>query len=225
MHKIVIRVFLLSLFVSAVAHSDTTWVEGKNYFAIKPAQPTNVAPGKVEVVEVFSYGCIACNGFYPTMDSLVAALPKNAQVNYIPASFNPAEAWPMFQRAFLTAQAMGVAEKTHHAMFNAIWGTNGELVISDRQTGRLKNPMPTIDNAAVFYARVAGVKKEEFLAIAKSFSIESKMKSSDMLVKNYGVDSTPTLVVNGKYRITMQSAGGSDQLTELVKYLVAKESK
>jgi thiol:disulfide interchange protein DsbA len=225
MRKSVIQLFLLSLFVTTAAHSATTWVEGKNYFPIKPAQPTNVAAGKVEVVEVFSYGCIACNMFYPTMDTIVAAMPKNVQVNYIHASFNPAEAWPMFQRAYLTALAMGISEKTHTAMFNAVWGTNGELAVSDRQTNRLKNPMPTIDKAADFYARVAGIKKEEFLSIAKSFSIESKMKTADMLVKNYGVDSTPTLVVNGKYRITMQSAGGTEQIIELLKYLVAKETK
>jgi thiol:disulfide interchange protein DsbA len=225
MRKMVIRILLLSLLATTAAHSATTWVEGRNYFLIRPAQPTNVAAGKVEVVEVFSYGCIACNMFYPTMDALVAELPKNVQVNYVHASFNIAEAWPMFQRAYLTALAMGISEKTHAAMFNAIWGANGELAVSDRQTGRLKNPMPTIDNAAAFYARVAGVKKEEFLAIAKSFSIESKMKTSDLLMKNYAVDSTPTLVVNGKYRITAQSAGGTGQLIELVKYLVAKETK
>jgi thiol:disulfide interchange protein DsbA len=178
----------------------------------------------VEVIEVFSYGCIACNLFYPTMDKLVTALPKNAQVSYVPASFNPAEAWPMFQRAYLTAQAMGIADKTHTAMFNAIWSSD-ELAVVERRTNRLKNPMPTIEKAAAFYARVAGVKQEEFLSIAKSFSIEGKMKHADSLVKAYRVDSTPTMVVQGKYRITAQSAGGNDQLIELIKFLVAKETK
>jgi thiol:disulfide interchange protein DsbA len=206
------------------AHSADRWIEGQHYFSIKPTQPTNVAPGKVEVIEVFSYGCVACNLFYPTMDKLVAALPKNAQVGYVPASFNPAEAWPMFQRAYLTAQAMGIADKTHTAMFNAIWSSD-ELAVVERRTNRLKNPMPTIEKAAAFYARVAGVKKEEFLSISKSFSIEAKMKNADAIVKAYRVDSTPTMLVNGKYRLTAQSAGGTDQLIELVKFLVAKETK
>jgi thiol:disulfide interchange protein DsbA len=224
MSKFAIRLFLLSLFASTAAHSATNWVEGQHYFAIKPAQPTNVAAGKVEVVEVFSYGCIACNMFYPTMDKLIAALPKNVQVNYVHASFNPAEAWPMFQRAYLTAQAMGIADKTHVAMFKAVWSSD-ELAVTDRQTNRLKTPMPTIEKAAAFYSRVAGVKKEEFLSIAKSFSIESKIKTSDLMVRNYRVDSTPTLIVNGKYRLTAQTTGSPEQMIELVKFLVAKETK
>ena len=223
MRKIATLLVLLCMFGTA-AHAETAWVQGQHYFPIKPAQPTNVAPGKVEVVEVFSYGCIACNSFYPTMEKLIAALPKNTQVGYVHASFNSAEAWPMFQRAFVTAQAMGIADKTHQAMFNAVWAT-GELAVIDRQTNRIKNPLPSIENAAAFYARVGGVKAADFLAIAKSFSIESKIKSAEMAMRGYGVDSTPTMVVNGKYRLTAQSAGGNDQLIELVKYLVAKEAK
>jgi thiol:disulfide interchange protein DsbA len=215
-------IFLLLMFVTA-AQAATNWAEGEHYVVLKPAQPTNVAPGKVEVVEVFSYGCIVCNMFYPTMDKLVAALPKNAQVNYVHASFNQVEAWPMFQRAFLTAQAMGIADKTHTAMFNAVWAT-GELAVSDPKSNRPVKSMPTIDSAAAFYARVAGVKKEEFLSIAKSFSIESKIKTSDLMVRNYGVDGTPTVIVNGKYRLT-NTAGNPEQVIELVKYLVAKETK
>ncbi len=225
MRKIAIQLLSLALMLTAAAaHAATTWVEGQHYFAIKPAQPTNVAAGKVEVIEVFSYGCIACNLFYPTMDKLVVSLPKNAQVVYLPASFIPAEAWPMFQRAYFTAQAMGVAEKTHVAMFRAIWSSD-ELAVTDRRTNRLKNPMPSIEKAAAFYARVAGVKKEEFLSIAKSFSIEAKMKNADALIKSYRADSTPTMVINGKYRITAQSAGSNEALIELVKWLVAKETK
>jgi thiol:disulfide interchange protein DsbA len=225
MRKVYAQLFSLLLMACATtAHSADKWIDGQHYFSIKPAQPTNLPAGKVEVVEVFSYGCIACNLFYPTMEKLVAALPKNAQVAYVPASFNPAEAWPMFQRAYLTAQAMGISEKTHSAMFNAIWSSD-ELAVTDRQTNRLKNPLPTIEKAAAFYARVAGVKKEEFLSISKSFSIEAKIKNADGLVKAYRVDSTPTMVVNGKYRLTAQSAGGTDQVIELVKYLVAQETK
>jgi thiol:disulfide interchange protein DsbA len=214
--------FLPLLFVTA-AQAATNWKEGEQYVVIRPAQPTNVAPGKVEVVEVFSYGCIVCNQFYPTMDRLIAALPKNVQVNYVHASFNVVEAWPVFQRAYLTAQAMGIADKTHAAMFNAVWAT-GELAVTDPKTNRPMKSMPTIDKAATFYARVAGIKKEEFLSIAKSFSIESKIKTSDLMVKNYGVDGTPTVIVNGKYRLT-QTAGNPEQAIELVKYLVAKETK
>ena len=98
-------------------------------------------------MEVFSYGCPACNQFLPTMKKLKAALPANAQLVYLPASWNKAENWPLFQRAYLTAQSLGVAEKAHDAMFQAIW-TTGELGITETVSGRLKTKLPSIEDTA-----------------------------------------------------------------------------
>lgn len=93
-----------------------------------------------------------------------------------------------------------------------------------RKTLLLKNPLPTIEDAAKFYARVTGVKAETFLATAKSFGVEASMRRADMLMRAYKVPSTPTIVVNGRYRLDGASAGGYSQLIELTKWLVAKES-
>ena len=199
------------------------WTEGKDYFLVSPPQHTTVASGKVEVMEVFSYACPACNAFQPIMKQLQASLPPNAQVVYLPASFIPAEDWPVFQRAFFAAQALGVAEKTHEAMFNAVW-TTGELAVSDPTTHRLKNPLPTIEDVAKFYQHAAGVSPDKFLAAAKSFGVDAKMRMADAEIGAAGAMSTPTLIVNGKYRLTAQSAGTFDRLIQLVKYLVAQES-
>lgn len=214
----------LLAFVIATGSCDAqTWKEGTHYFAVKPPQPTTVPAGKVEVMEVFSYGCPACNAFLPVMRQLKAALPPNAQVVYLPASFVPSEDWPMFQRAFFAAQALGIADRTHDAMFNAIWNT-GELAVSDPNTHQLKKPLPSIEDAARFYSRVAGVKVEDFLAAAKSFGVDTKMKMADEQIGRAQALSTPTLIVNGKYRLQANTAGGIPQLIELVKYLVAKET-
>jgi len=211
---------LLTLGSSAQA---ANWVAGKHYSVIPQAQRTNVAPGKVEVMEVFSYGCPACNGFRPTMKKLKASLPANAQMVYLPASWNAAEAWPMFQRAYLTAQSLGVAEKAHDAMFEAIW-TTGELGISDPQTRRLKTKLPTIDDAARFYQRVTGVKAADFVTASKSFGVDLKMRQADSQIVAMQVSGTPTLVVNGKYRVNNENLTSADEIIELVKFLVAKES-
>lgn len=210
------------LAAASLAHGEA-WTEGKHYFLIQPAQRTSVPAGKIEVTEVFSYGCPACNRFQPIVEKLAKSLPANAQMAYIPASFNPAEDWPMFQRAYLTAQALGVADKTHTAMFSAVW-TTGELGISDARTNRLRNPLPSIEDAAKFYARVGGVRPEQFLAAAKSFSVELNIKRANEWIKASRVDQTPTMVINGKYRLTVGSAGNDQQLIELVQWLVAKES-
>lgn len=209
---------------SADAQAATAWTEGKHYFLLEPRQSTSVGPGKIEVTEAFSYGCPACNTFYPIADQLKKSLPPSAQMVYLPASFNQAENWPMFQRAFCTAQALGLVERTHDAMFDAIWKT-GELAIVDAKTGRLVKTMPTIEDAAKFYARVGGVKAEDFVATAKSFGVDAAMRRADQLMKNYKVPGTPTIIVNGRYRLDASSAGGYSQLLELVNWLVAKEAQ
>ena len=213
----------LLLALSSVAAAAPAWIEGKNYFLIVPARPPAVGPGKVEVTEVFSYGCPACNLFVPVMHKLKQALPANAVVDYLPASFNPSEDWPMFQQAYFTAQALGVAERTHDAVFDAVWNA-GELSILDPATQHIKAKLPTIEDAAHFYNRTAGVPVATFLSTAKSFAIDSKVRGAEEAIMAYRVDRTPTLIVNGKYRLHAESAGGNDQVIELVKWLVAKES-
>lgn len=199
------------------------WVEGKNYFVIEPAQATS-HPGKIEVTEVFSYACPACNQFHTTADEIARTLPAGAVMNYLPASFRPDENWPLFQRAFYTAQALGVVDKTHDAMFDAIW-VSGELATDNLKTGRLKpkEAWPTIDDVAKFYAKY-GADPKEFTGIANSFTINTKMKQADDLIKAYSVASTPGIVIDGKYRLDPISAGGYPQTMELVQWLVSKEA-
>lgn len=201
----------------------TKWIEGRNYYLIQPPHPTSLPAGKVEVTEVFSYACPACNQFQVYMRKLAHSMPANVVVDYVPASFNPSEDWPMFQLAYCTAQALGVADQTHDAMFDAVW-TTGELATTE-SSGSLKSHMPTIEDAARFYEKRAGVPVAKFLATSKSFGVDTQIKHDEELIKAYGVDRTPTLVVNGKYRVQVQSAGGPEQLIELVNWLVSKESK
>lgn len=217
-------VFLLAGATAATASAQTAapgqpWQAGKHYFVIEPPQspPGN---GKIDVVEVFSYGCPACNSFAPIADRLKAALPANAEMRYVPASFNTAESWPLFQRAFFAAQALGIIDKAHNATFNAVW-SNGPLSIRDPASGRMIKP--TIEDAAKYYAQY-GVSAEDFVATANSFAVNTNMKRADAWIKATGVDSTPTIVVNGKYRITGISAGSWENVIPVVQFLVQKET-
>jgi thiol:disulfide interchange protein DsbA len=214
---------LLALVMTSLAHAQT-WTEGVNYFPVVPAQHTNVPPGKIEVAEIFSYACPFCAQFNPLVKQLQKSLPPNAQMVFVPASFNPSEGWPMFQRATCAAQILGILDKTHDEMFDAVWQT-GELAISDPKTHRLKNPLPTIEDVARYYNHISGVPVAKFLDTAKSFAVDTQMRRDDALIVAYHIDGTPSLIVNGKYRITGQSAGGMPQMIEVAKWLVAKELK
>jgi protein dithiol oxidoreductase (disulfide-forming) len=213
---------LLILFALEARSAD--WTEGQDYYVITPAQSTNVAPGKIEVLEVFSYGCPSCNAFQPTLNLIKKSLPANAQLALLPASFIAAEDWPMYQRAYFTAQALGIAERTHQQMYDAVW-KSGELANSDPVTHRLKSPQPSLEDAARMYARWTGVKPEEFVAMARSFAVDMKIRAADAQILAMQVPGTPCLVVNGRYRINNDTVRTPEQLIELVRYLIAKSAR
>jgi protein dithiol oxidoreductase (disulfide-forming) len=213
---------LLAVSGLAWCAQGTQFHEGQHYVTLPVKQVTQVAPGKVEVAEVFSYGCPACNQFQPTMARIRAALPRNAELAFVHASWIESESWPLFQRAYLAARALGIAEKSHEAMFAAVWGANGPLAIVDARTSKLKKPQPTIQDVARFHAQRGDCTEAEFLAAAKSFTVTSRMKQSDELIKRYMAPSTPCLVIGGSYRIEMDSVNSEAELIALVRYLVQK---
>lgn len=207
----------------AAAVEDGKWVEGKNYFLLQPQQPRLSTSDKVEVVEVFSYGCPGCYHSQPFMIKLAKSLPAYAEMKYLPVSFRPDENFPLYQRAFYTAQAFGVAKKAHNEMFNAIW-KSGEIGTFDIASGRPKphDKWPDIKDIAKFYAKY-GVDPKQFVATSESFAINTKMKRADQMVKNWMVPGTPSIVIDGKYRYNATSAGGYGQMLEMTEWLVNKE--
>lgn len=215
--------FVIALGAAAGSRAAQTFAEGEHYVRLAPEQRTSVPAGKVEVMEVFSYACPSCNAFQPTMAILRKSLPANAQLVYLPAAFHPNEDWPVFQRAFFAAQALGLAERTHQAIFDAVW-KSGELAIADQATHQLKNPMPSIQDVARYYAHLTGVKPEEFLAAANSFSVDVRMRGADAQILAMQVPGTPCIIVNGKWRVIMESVPTPDQLVALVRFLVGQES-
>ena len=105
-------------------------------------------------------------------------------MTYLPAAFNAAESWPMFQRVYYTAAALGLIPKMHDAVYSAVW-TSKELAVTEPDGRRLKSPQPTLEDAARFFEKKAGIKAEQFLATAKSFSVDANCRRADQLVKRY----------------------------------------
>jgi thiol:disulfide interchange protein DsbA len=164
--------FLALLLMCAPAFAQLRWRQGVEY-QLLPTQMRAGAPAdKIEVAEVFSYGCPYCYKAKDAMAKLAASLPADAAMVYVHASFIPSEGWPMFQRAYYTAQHFGIAAAMHDAMFRAIWET-GEVPLVDRATGQLRKPLPTIEDAAKFYARLSSVKVADFLKVAASAEVNA----------------------------------------------------
>jgi len=194
---------------AAAAAPTRDWQLGSDYFLIDPRVPTTTSD-KIEVVEVFSYACPHCAHFQPTMEELKAKLPANAQIVLIPAVFNPQ--WDPFARAFYTARSLGVLDKTHAALFEALHTQHQQLFSIDALANE-------------FYAKY-GVDPKSFLATANSFVTDSQVANGNNLVKAYGIGSTPTLVINGKYRVEMNTEKkiGPSEALEIALMLVKQEA-
>jgi protein dithiol oxidoreductase (disulfide-forming) len=218
-----LRVWLLiALALPLPAMAQLRWLEGRHYNRLAVPQTAETRPGKIEVAEVFSYGCIHCYRAQADVAKLKAALPADAYLTYVHASFAPTEAWPMYQRAWYTAQAMGIGEASHQKMFSAVWEA-GEVKLLDKATNRVRKPLPTLQDAARFYARVAGVKEADFLKTSNSSAVNSQVQRADQLVAAWRIGGTPSFVVNGRYLINSDVVSGWSDLQGVILVLIGQE--
>lgn len=181
--------------------------EGAHYQKIVPAQPTSVAPDKVEVAEVFWYGCGHCFSLEPAIESW----RKKSRAPYIelvriPAMWN--EATRMHARVFYTAELLGKLDDVHTLIFRELH-VNG-------------NQLNTVEKIAAFFEQ-HGVSEEEFTKAFSSFAVENKLQRADFLNRRYRVESVPMFVINGKYKTDVTDAGGESQLFALIEELAAHE--
>jgi thiol:disulfide interchange protein DsbA len=178
---------------------------GKQYVELSSAVPV-AEPGKIEVVELFWYGCPHCYAFEPTINPWVEKLPADVNFIRIPALFGGP--WDAHGQLFITLDMMGVEHKVHAAVFDAI--QKGGKRLTD------KNDM------ADFIA-TQGVDKAEFLKTFDSFAVKGKMAQYKELAKKYEVTGVPTMIVNGKYRFDLGTSGGPEATLQVADQLIAKE--
>jgi thiol:disulfide interchange protein DsbA len=205
MRFIAAALFALVLALPAAAQPLEKFQLGKNYYAIDPPQPTSSGK-KIEVIEVFMYTCSHCYDLEPYLSKWKATVPADVAYTPFPATWNPAA--EAFARAFYAAETLGILDKTHTPVFDAI---HKEHV-----------PFQTLESIAEWYANY-GVTKEQFLSAANSFAVNTKINRSNTMVPRWGVQGTPSIIVNGKYRFDVSSAGGHQNVGALIDFLVEKE--
>lgn len=201
----------------AVAQAAEPFQAGKHYVELRNPVPVAV-PGKVEVVEVFWYGCPHCYDFEPTINAWAKNVPEHVNFVRLPAQFNPV--WEAHARLFFTLEVLKVEDKVHAAIFEGIHSRNDARIVGGRD-GRKVLP-PTPESMAEFLGE-HGVDKDQFLKAYKSFAVSNRMKKAGKAVIDYQLTGVPALLVNGKYRFDVHSAGGPAQAIELINFLVEKE--
>jgi len=180
--------------------------EGVQYKLLKPAQPTDVAPGKVEVVEVFWYACGHCYALEPMVESWNAkGRAPYVQLVRLPATWN--ELLKTHARVFYTAEILGKLPQLNPLIFRAI----------NVERKRLDTP----ESIEAFFV-ANGVSKADFQKAFSSFAVESRLRRAEDLNRRYRITATPTFVVNGKYVTDVSMSGSEDNLFKVLDELAAR---
>jgi protein dithiol oxidoreductase (disulfide-forming) len=200
--KIVMLVTMICL--SAFASAQSLYTEGQHYFRLKA--PVAVQTGnKIEVMEVFSYACPHCGHFEPTIEKWRASKPANAQFVALPAMFN--ETWVAYARAYYASVDLKISHKTHGALFKALYEQNKQFT--------------SLEDMAKWYAQY-GVTEKQFTDAFTAKGMDARLKAANDATQKYEVTGTPTIIVDGKYRFDVTSAGGLDKVSGLINFLISK---
>ncbi|ROL81463.1 thiol:disulfide interchange protein [Pseudomonas protegens] len=183
--------------LSTVSLAGPQYVELPNAVASKQQ-------GKIEVVEIFSYGCGHCFKLEPSLNSWVASLPADVVFKRVPAMFGGQ--WDVQGQLFLTLEVMEVGPQVNHAVFQAV---------HDRL--KLKTPEEMAD-----FLQTVGVDRGKFLTTYHSFVVSTRVADAKNKTKAYEVSGVPAMVVNGKYRFDL-GVGGAKKMFELADQLIDKE--
>ncbi|MET0290970.1 MAG: thiol:disulfide interchange protein DsbA/DsbL [Steroidobacteraceae bacterium] len=190
------------------------WKAGTNYLPITPAQPTAAEPGRVEVLEVFWYGCSHCYALDPFLESWNKNKPANVKFVRVPVTWGAVHR--AHARLFYTLEALGKGEALHTAVFDEIHKRGNFLVANDEaQTLKLQ----------LAFAKANGISEADYTRAYNSFGVNAALQKADDITRRYRVEGVPVLFVNGKYQTDVALAGGHSQLIELVNDLAAAEKR
>ncbi|PKL98067.1 MAG: thiol:disulfide interchange protein, partial [Gammaproteobacteria bacterium HGW-Gammaproteobacteria-9] len=161
---------------------------------------------KIEVVELFWYGCPHCYQFEPVIKPWVEQLPEDVQFKRIPAMFGGI--WNVHGQLFIALESMGVEPKVHDAVFAAYHQERKKLA--------------TPDEMADFLAG-HGIDKQAFLKAYNSFGVRGRVEQAKKLGMAYQITGVPVMIVNGKYRFDLGSSGGPERTLQVADFLIEKE--
>lgn len=178
---------------------------GTNYSVLQPKVATS-AKGKIEVVELFWYGCPHCFKFERTIQPWARSLPEDVAFIKVPAFFGGL--WDIHGQLFYTVEALGLGDIAHQAIFNEIHSKGNQLKSTEEIAKFLEG---------------LNVSHEKFTKTYNSFAVRAKVESAKKLSIAYQASGVPLLIVNGKYKFDIASAGGEQLATQVADHLIEKE--
>jgi thiol:disulfide interchange protein DsbA len=205
-----------SFVCTAAAADSKIYTQGASYVPVSSAQPANVNPGQIQVIEFFWYGCPHCFALEPYLESWLKHKPANVVFKRIPVAMGWGEHMDVDGYAYYTAQALGLEPKIHTPLFDAIHQNRQRSLTNDKA-------------ALQAFFKGYGISKQDFDATWNSFSVQLKMKQAAETEKHYGLRGVPTLIVDGKwktgagYRTSNGNYMSPRQIMQCVNMLVQNE--
>lgn len=178
--------------------------EGAEYALVRPPQPTE-APGKIEVVDFFWYGCPHCYELLPLLLKWEKTLPADVALRHVPVSFSPDR--EPHSRIYYALEALGQADAMRTKVFDAI----------NRDRNRLLD-----ENVIADFMAKNGIDRAKWLAAYKSFGVDSRTKQALRVVEAYRVDGTPSFAVAGRFMTSPSQAGSREGVFTTLDYLIAQ---
>ena len=179
--------------------------EGKQYLRLAKPQPTSVSD-KIEVVELFWYGCPHCFELEPHIQQWLETKPDDVVFMRMPAVLGPR--WEMLAKGFYTAELLGVEDRMHLALFEALHEKKQKI-----------NDEAALQDFFVNH----GVSAEDFRNTFGSFAVSVKLNNAKAMTRRYAITGVPTIIVNGKFSTGGRQAGSNANIIKVVDYLVAQE--
>lgn len=204
--KIIRLIPFICMFLMPAGATLAEYEEGIEYERLK-APVSTVDPGKIEVVELFWYGCPHCYRLEPELKAWLKNKPDNVVFVRIPAVFRPL--WGFHAKVYYTAEVLGVLDQVNDGMFEAM------------QVQRRK--MASVDEVKALFAKY-GVSSEKFDNAFNSFAVDAKVRRATDLTRRYGIEGVPALVINGKFVTDGVMAHGNSGMFKVTDYLIKKES-
>jgi thiol:disulfide interchange protein DsbA len=163
-------------------------------------------PNKIEVTEVFWYGCIHCYQMDPILNAWVKKLPADVTFKRVPGL--PQPAWAPMAKAFYAMEDLKLTEKLHTALFDAV--------------NKEKSLNPTDEAAAInWITKKSGLDKSKVEAAFKSFSMNNKLNQASQFFRASGATGVPSLVINGQFITSSTMSGGNIQALKVADYIIA----
>jgi thiol:disulfide interchange protein DsbA len=194
---------------SATPVPSGRWQAGKHYRVLSPAQPTDSAPGRVEVNEVFWYGCNHCYALDPFLENWKKKKAPHVDFVRTPVMWGPVH--KQHARLYYVVQALNRPE-LHTKVFDAIHLSGAPLVGQDEASSR---------RIQLEFMKTLGVSEADFNAAYDGFALNTNMQRAEQATRRYRIEGVPLIIIGGKYVTDVAMAGGQEQLIALINDLAA----